>query len=177
MKIEIVYACIGKQFKTFIILADPEIKCEEVLQIISTKLKDKYISLFSDRARIDNNKLIKDYFVKDAIFFASKTNEPPSEKYMEDFYKWKKGKLTDTNQGFPILSPRDSYFDSYRINTIYATYKDNGLQYKFYFTGGSKSDFFEGIEVNLKDEMNPMECRAKLESVLREKKLISKTSN
>ena len=64
-KIKLFYASSEITSRSFVIMVNPTITCEELLQIISNKQKKTHISIFFGEKQLKSNDNIKDFWGKD----------------------------------------------------------------------------------------------------------------
>ena len=187
--IKIYYACTDKPRKAFLISVHPSITCNEFLKAIGDKQKKTYISLFYEKTQLSDSDSIKNFLEsnKQAIFFASPTNEPPTSEFIniinselslkQDTVKPKV--VMPISLQNPIENPNINPSEDDNLSIYKSVITDRYTKvpeseknkFTFFFTGSTKKFLIEGIPVELDLNMNPYECSIKLKEELKKNKV------
>ncbi|KAK8883269.1 hypothetical protein M9Y10_045920 [Tritrichomonas musculus] len=185
-KIKLFYASSEITSRSFVIMVNPTITCEELLQIISNKQKKTHISIFFGEKQLKSNDNIKDYWEKDpnSLFYATTTNNPPNSELMQQMMEFRKPAIKPPEpkpdqpklpQDIKRLDPLDKSIhiciDHDPNPTLcYPIYfvepKPSEGKFLFFFTGSTKDHLLKGIQIDLDISMNFLNCHKKLKEEL-----------
>lgn len=106
-RIKLCYACSEIPEKTFLKMINPRLTVNEVLGIISKYQKKNYIALFYEGSQIDKEDIIENYIKsdQDSIFYASTTEEPPTDEFMQKIFSAKQEKSIANIPKNELLNP------------------------------------------------------------------------